>query len=54
MIVEHFKGLGFKKLDTEEFHDMICDCNSFRPSPLEKLAVKLGGGTCFSLQGFEV
>jgi len=40
--MEHFRSLGFKKFRTEEFYDMVCDCSSFSPSSLEKLAVKLG------------
>jgi len=42
MIINHFRSLGFRKFHAEEFHDMVCDHESFRPSPLEKLAVKLG------------
>ncbi len=42
MIIKHFKSLGFKKFHAKEFHDMICDRDSFNPSPLEKLAIKLG------------
>ena len=40
--MEHFRSLGFKKFRTEEFYDMVCDCSSFSPSSLERLAVKLG------------
>ena len=42
MVVEHFRELDFKRFGALEFHDMICSSESFKPSPLEKLAVKLG------------
>ena len=42
MVKKHFKALGFRRFSIEEFHDMICDRESFNPSPLEKLAIKLG------------
>ena len=41
-VIEHLKYLGFKEVHISEFHDMICDSESFRPSPLERLAVRLG------------
>jgi len=42
IIIEHFEKLVFKRFHVEEFYDMICSHESFKPSPLEKLAVKLG------------
>lgn len=41
VITDHFRSLGFRRFHIEEFHDMICDRDSFNPSPLERLAVKL-------------
>lgn len=41
-VASHFRGLGFRRIRSEEFHDMICDRESFKPSPLEGLAVRLG------------
>ncbi len=41
MITDHFRSLGFKRFNVEEFHDMICDPENFRPSPLERMAVRL-------------
>ena len=41
MITDRFRSLGFKRFHVEEFHDMICGHNSFKPSLLERLAVKL-------------
>ncbi len=41
IITDHFRNLGFKRFHDEEFYDMICDHDSFKPSPLERLAVKL-------------
>ena len=41
MITDRFRSLGFRRFHVEEFHDMICDRDSFKPSPLERLAVKL-------------
>ena len=42
MVKNHFRELGFREFDVMEFHDMLCDRESFKPSPLERLAVKLG------------
>jgi len=44
IIIKHFRGLGFRRFHTERFYDMICDHESFKPSPLERLAVRLGEG----------
>ena len=41
MITDHFRSLGFRRFHVEEFYDMICDRESFKPSPLERLAVRL-------------
>lgn len=41
IIVNHFRSLGFRRFYVGEFYDMICDRESFKPSPLERLAVKL-------------
>ena len=41
IVKKHFKALGFRRFSIEEFYDMVCDRESFNPSPLEKLAVKL-------------
>ena len=41
MVKKHFKALGFRRFSIEEFYDMVCGRESFNPSPLEKLAVKL-------------
>ena len=41
LVTRHFKSLGFSKFHVEEFHDMVCTRESFTPSPLEKLAVRL-------------
>jgi len=54
MIIRHFKSLGFKKIHTEEFHDMICDRESFKPSTLEKLALKLGEKHASLYRGLEL
>jgi len=42
LVINHFKSLGFREFQVGEFHDMICIHESFKPSSLEKLAVKLG------------
>lgn len=42
IIIDHFRDLGFSKFHVKEFHDMTCTSDSFKPSPLENLAVKLG------------
>jgi len=42
VVTERFKELGFRRFNIEEFHDMVCTRNTFKPSPLEGLAVKLG------------
>ena len=31
LIINHFKGLGFKSFSVNEFHDVICGHVSFRP-----------------------
>jgi len=41
VIISHFKNLGFKKFYVEKFYDMICSHVEFKPSPTEKLAVRL-------------
>jgi len=41
MIIGRFRSIGFRKFHAEEFHDMVCDSRSFKPSPLERLAVRL-------------
>lgn len=41
-IIDHFRSLGFREFHVEEFYDMICGRESFNPSPLEGLAIKLG------------
>ena len=41
VIIDHFKSLGFKRFDVEKFYDMSWDRESFKPSPLERLAVRL-------------
>jgi len=41
LVTSHFRSLGFSRLHIEEFHDMVCTRESFTPSPLEKLAVRL-------------
>ncbi len=42
VVVRHFRNLGFRRLYVEKFYDMICSREDFKPSPLEKLAIKLG------------
>jgi len=42
LMIKRFKNLGFSEFHVEEFHDMVCTSETFKPSPLEKLAVKLG------------
>mgnify|MGYP001772500806 CR=1 FL=1 len=42
LVVGHFRSLGFSEFQVGEFHDMICTHESFKPSSLERLAVKLG------------
>jgi len=41
LVTSHFRSLGFSRFHIEEFHDMVCTHESFTPSPLEKLAVRL-------------
>lgn len=41
IVKEHFKKLGFNELEVVNFYDMINNRDSFKPSPLENLAVKL-------------
>ncbi|MEM0262699.1 MAG: hypothetical protein QXN17_08630 [Nitrososphaerota archaeon] len=43
LVTSHFRSLGFSKFHVGEFHDMVCTRESFAPSPLEKLAIRLGG-----------
>ncbi len=42
LIINHFRELGFKRFSREELHDMVCDSSTFRSSPLEYLATRLG------------
>ncbi len=41
LVIERLRKLGFKRFATEKFHDMICTPKSFRPSPLERIAIRL-------------
>jgi len=41
LVTSHFMSLGFSRFHIEEFHDMVRTHESFTPSPLEKLAVRL-------------
>ena len=41
LVTSRFRSLGFSRFRAEEFHDMVCTRESFTPSPLEKLAVRL-------------
>lgn len=41
-VVKHMEGLGFKRFHIGKFYDMVCWHDTFRPSPLEALAVRLG------------
>ena len=43
LVISQFKNLGFSRFHVEEFHDMICTRESFMPSLLEKLAMRLRG-----------
>jgi len=42
LVISRFKSLGFSEFHVEEFHDMVCTREGFKPSPLEELAVELG------------
>lgn len=44
LVTSRFRSLGFGRFHTEKFHDMVCTHESFTPSPLEKLAVRLEEG----------
>ncbi len=41
MVIKHFRSLGFRDFDDEEFHDMMVGPDTFKPSYQERLAVKL-------------
>ena len=41
LVTSRFRSLGFSGLHVEEFHDMVYTRESFTPSPLERLAVRL-------------
>jgi len=41
LVTSRFRSLGFSRFHVEEFHDMVCTRESFSPSPLERLAVRL-------------
>jgi len=42
VITGYFRSLGFRKFHVEEYYDMVCGYKDFKPSPFEKLAVRLG------------
>ena len=42
MVIKHFKELSFRRFNIGKFHDMICTRDTFKPSPLDRLVVKLG------------
>ncbi len=42
LIIKYLRRLGFRRFSVVDFHDMVCTLSTFRPSPNEYLATKLG------------